>query len=71
MAQQFRRNNLSQSVFQNNYEQLPESQKELLNEKFYCSICYELIKHENPFLCYECQKIFYHSCLKGWDTRLK
>jgi len=71
MNQQFRRNNLAQSVFQKNYDQLPESKKELLNEKYNCSICYEIIKHENPFLCYECQKIFHHSCLKGWDTRLK
>ena len=71
MAQQFRVNNIAQSVFQKNYEQLPESQKELLNDKYNCSICYEIIKHENPFLCYECQKIFHHACLKGWDTRLK
>ena len=43
----------------------------MLNEKYNCSICLELIKYENPFLCYNCQKIFHHSCLKSWDTNQK
>ena len=62
---------ITQSIFEKNYKELPESKKELLNQKYSCSICYEIIKYENPFLCYECQKIFHHSCLKSWDTRQK
>ena len=60
---------IAQSVFEKNYQQLPESKKEMLNEKYNCSICYEIIKYENPFLCYVCQKIFHHACLKSWDSR--
>ena len=62
---------ITQTVFEKNYKELPESKKGLLDEKYSCSICYEIIKYENPFLCYECQKIFHHSCLKSWDTRQK
>ena len=71
MSEQFRKNNIAQSVFQKNYEQLGESEKEILNQKFNCSICLELIKYENPYLCYECQKIFHNSCLKAWNNRQK
>ena len=60
---------IAQSVFEKNFQQLPESKKEIINEKYNCSICLELIKYENPFLCYVCQKIFHHACLKSWDTR--
>ena len=62
---------IAQSIFEKNYQQLPESKKEILNEKYNCSICYEIIKYENPFLCYVCQKIFHHACLKSWDSRQK
>ena len=71
MSEKFRKNNIAQSVFEKNYQQLPELKKEILDQKYNCSICLELIKYENPFLCYECQKIFHHSCLKGWDTKQK
>ena len=69
MSEKFRKNNIVQSVFEKNYAQIPESKKEILNEKYNCGICLEIIKYENPFLCYECQKIFHHSCLKHWDER--
>ena len=69
MSGDFRRNNIAQSVFAKNYEQIPDSQKEILNQKYSCCICLEIIKRENPFLCYECQKIFHHSCLKHWNER--
>ena len=68
MTEKFKKNNIAQSIFEKNYEQMPDSKKEILNQKYNCSICLEIIKYENPFLCYECQKIFHHSCLKGWDT---
>ena len=71
MSQKFIKNNIAQSVFQKNYEQIPESQKELLNQKYNCGICLEIIKYENPYLCYQCQKIFHHSCLNFWDSRQK
>ena len=71
MSENFRRNNIAQSVFEKNYKEIPDSQKEILNQKYNCSICLEIIKHENPFLCYECQKIFHHGCLKHWNERQK
>ena len=57
----------TKSIFEKNFNQLPPSKKEKLKEKFSCSICFEIIKNENPYFCYECQKIFHHSCLKNWD----
>ena len=29
------------------------------------------IKDENPYLCYNCQKIFHVKCLEGWDKKRK
>ena len=34
---------IAQSVFAKNYNELPESKKEILNQKYSCSICLELI----------------------------
>ena len=69
MSENFRRNNVAQSVFEKNYNQIPESKKEILNQKYSCSICLEIVKHENPYLCYNCQKIFHNVCLKHWNER--
>ena len=71
MSEKFRKNNIAQSVFEKHYKQIPEAKKEILNQKYNCGICLEIIKYENPFLCYECQKIFHHSCLKHWNERQK
>ena len=71
MSQNFINNNAAQSVFEKNYNQISESKKEVLNQKYNCGICLEIIKHENPFLCYQCQKIFHHSCLQFWDSKQK
>ena len=71
MSDNFCKNNIAQSVFEKNYNQLLDSKKEVLIEKYTCAICLELIKYENPYLCYECQKIFHHSCLKNWDENQK
>ena len=30
-----------------------------------------IIKNENPYLCYQCQKIFYVKCLDNWDKKCK
>ena len=71
MSQNFINNNPVQSVFEKNYIQISESKKEILNQKYNCGICLEIIKHENPFFCYQCQKIYHHSCLKFWDSKQK
>ena len=51
MSENFRKNNIVQSTFQKNYDQISETKKEILNQKYSCSICLEIIKHENPYLC--------------------
>ena len=38
---------------------LSESRQELLDEKYNCNICSIIIKNEQPYLCYACQKIFH------------
>jgi len=30
-----------------------------------------IIKNENPYYCYKCQKIFHEKCLKEWDNKCK
>ena len=62
---------LEQSLFQRNFEKLSESNQDILSEKFNCSICTNIIKKENPYLCYKCQKIFHDKCLKDWDKKCK
>ena len=71
MSEKFGKISLAQSVFEKNFNQISDSKKEILSQKYNCCICLEIIKHENPFLCYECQKIFHHSCLNHWDERQK
>jgi len=65
------KNILGQSVFEINYNQLSELDKEKLDEKFNCILCTVLIKNENPYLCYKCQNIFHERCLKEWDLRCR
>ena len=50
--------NLAESIFTRNLNKLSESKQDIMTEKYSCSICLELIKDENPLLCYVCQKIF-------------
>ena len=57
------------SVFEINYNQLPEDKKEILDDKCSCSICSEIIKNENPYFCYTCQKLYHHKCLESWDKK--
>ena len=49
---------LEQSLFQRNFNELSESKKDILGDKFNCLLCSEMIKNEKPYLCYQCQKIF-------------
>ena len=70
MSKNKKQNYLAGSLFSSNYDELPESKKEILNEKYNCAICFQMIKREKPFFCYVCQKIFHIKCLKNWDSQL-
>ena len=63
--------NLAESIFTRNLNKLSESKQDIMTEKYSCSICLELIKDENPLLCYVCQKIFHHKCLTNWERQQK
>ena len=51
------------------YNNLPESERDKLDEKYNCFICSEKIKNEKPLFCYICQKIFHNNCLKNWGIK--
>ena len=65
------KNILEKSLFDLNYNKLSESMQDKLDEKYNCKICSIIIKNENPYLCYKCQKIFHEKCLKDWDNKCK
>ena len=56
MSQNFINNYPGQSVFEKNYNQISESKREILNQKYNCGICLEIIKHENPFFVTNAKK---------------
>ena len=60
-----------QSMFSINYNELSESKQEKLDQKYNCILCSVIIKKENPYFCYQCQKIFHDKCLKEWDKARK
>ena len=62
---------LDESLFEKNYNALSESKQEILDDKYNCILCSIIIKKENPYLCYKCQKIFHEKCLKDWDLKCK
>ena len=64
-------NILEQSMFEINFNKLSESNKNIVEEKYNCKICTMIIKNENPYFCYNCQKIFHEKCLKDWDRACK
>ena len=66
-----KKNVFVQSTFEHIYPFLPPKDKEKLDEKYNCIICKTIIKHQNPFLCYQCQSIFHEQCLKQWDAECK
>ena len=47
------------SIFERNYNSLPEFKQSKLDEKYNCISCTEIIKDENPYFCYQCQNIFH------------
>lgn len=61
------KNDLGKSIFSLNYNKLSESNQELLDERFKCFICSELIKNEDPPFCYICQKNYHYLCLEKWE----
>ena len=63
--------NIEQSLFEKNYNKLSESKKEKLDEKYSCLLCLNIIKQENPYFCYKCQKIFHEKCLKDWENKCR
>ena len=60
---------MEQSIFSINYNNLSESKKEIIDNKYNCSICHEHIKKENPYICNRCQKIIHIKCLKDWEQK--
>ena len=64
MSQNFRRNNIAQSVFEKNYKQIPDSKKEILYQKYNCSICLEILC--KPYECEVCGSLFCEDCINEW-----
>ena len=64
-------NLLEESTFQLNYNRLPEFKQDLLEKKFKCILCLEIVKKEKPYLCNKCEQIFHEKCLKDWDKTCK
>ena len=65
------KNMLEESLFAINYNRLSESQQEKLDEQYNCILCSLIIKNENPYLCYQCQKIFHVKCLDTWEKKCR
>ena len=65
------KNNMNLSLYEKNFNKLSLSKQDILNEKYNCNCCFDIIKNENPYLCYKCQKIFHEKCLKKWDKQCK
>ena len=62
---------LTQSVFSRNLNKLSASKQDELTQKYSCLICLLMIKEENPYFCYVCQKLFHQKCLKLWAKEKK
>ena len=64
-------NNLNESIFTRVYNKLPDEKKDILNDKYNCLICMTMVKEENPYFCYVCQKVFHSNCLEFWSKENK
>lgn len=62
---------IKESVFSKKLKELSEEQRKLITNKYLCLICSEIIKREKPYMCYTCQKLFHHDCLKKWAEQCK
>ena len=65
------KNDINDSIFTENYNELSESKQNILDEKYNCKICEENIKNCNPLICYQCQNIYHKNCLEIWDNKCK
>ena len=63
--------NKKESINELNNHLLSESKREMLDEKYNCFLCSFVIKKEKPYLCYNCQKIFYEKCLNDLYEKCK
>ena len=62
---------IAESIFTTNYKKIDNSIKEIINKKYNCLICSQLIKREKPYICNNCKKIYHHKCLEGFDKECK
>ena len=62
---------LESSLFEINYNLLSESKQDILDQKYNCLLCTNIIKNEKPYFCYKCQKIYHERCLKDWEKARK
>ena len=62
---------IKESIFTTNYKKIDNSIKEIINKKYNCPICSQLIKGEKPYICNNCQKMYHHKCLEGFDKECK
>jgi surface protein len=60
-------NDLTISLFSRNFNKLSAEKQDELTQKYSCLICLLMIKEENPYYCYVCQKLFHQKCLKLWE----
>ena len=44
--------NLDKSIFSMNYDNLTESKQDILDKKYNCILCLNIIKNEKPYICY-------------------
>ena len=65
------KNTSEQSIYGINFNILDETKKDILASKYSCSICKNIIKNEEPYFCYKCQKFFHEKCLKKIDKKCK
>ena len=66
-----KKQSIKQSIFTTNYNKIDNSIKEIINKKYNCLICSQLIKREKPYICNNCKKIYHHKCLEGFDKECK
>ena len=52
------------SLFSEVMNNLNDSDKQIYADKFCCRICYERIKNDNPYFCYQCQFIVCENCFE-------
>ena len=64
-------NKLNESNFDIYYNQLPDEEQEKIDDKYCCCVCSIIIKKENPYFCYHCQKLIHCECLENWNRQQK